>query len=157
MLVAQSCLTLCNPGTAARQAPLSVRFSRQEYWSQLPFPPLGDLPNQWIQPISPVSSALQADSLPSEPSGRPKASTRSWACVAWGTGQQAAEEIHEMRERGGDHPSRPPAPPRLWLGGADCPCWVHEDRSMLIWQRGGRREPPSRGPRWGQPTHRRGR
>ena len=41
-------------------------FSRQEYWSGLPFPSPGDLPNPWIDPKSPV---LQADSLPSEPSG----------------------------------------------------------------------------------------
>ncbi|MDP0989565.1 hypothetical protein Q6249_28445, partial [Klebsiella pneumoniae] len=46
--------------------PLSMGFSRQEYWSGLPFPSPGDLPNPWIDPKSPV---LQADSLPSEPSG----------------------------------------------------------------------------------------
>ena len=38
MIVAQSCLTLCNPRTVAFQAPLSMEFSRQEYWSGLPFP-----------------------------------------------------------------------------------------------------------------------
>ena len=38
VLVAQSCLTLCNPWTVAHQAPLSMEFSRQEYWSGLPFP-----------------------------------------------------------------------------------------------------------------------
>ena len=43
-------------------------FSRQEYWSGLPCPSLGDLPNPWIKPRSP---ALQADSLPSEPPGKP--------------------------------------------------------------------------------------
>ena len=50
--------------TVALQAPLSMRFSRQEYWSGLPFPPPGDLPNPGIQPRSPASPALQADSLP---------------------------------------------------------------------------------------------
>ena len=45
-----------------RQAPLSMGFSRQEYWSGLPFPSPGDLPNLGIEPRSPV---LQADSLPS--------------------------------------------------------------------------------------------
>ena len=45
-------------------------FSRQEYWSGLPFPPPGDLPDQGIEPASPVSPALQADSLPAEPSGK---------------------------------------------------------------------------------------
>ena len=53
------------------QAPLSMGFSRQEYWSGLPFPFLGHLPNSGIQPSSPVSPALQADSLPIEPLGKP--------------------------------------------------------------------------------------
>ena len=52
------------PWTVARQAPLSMGFSRQEYWSGLPFPSPGDLPNPEIEPRSPT---LQADSLPSEP------------------------------------------------------------------------------------------
>ena len=52
------------PWTVAPQAPLSMEFSRQEYWSGLPCPPSGDLPNPGIEPESPVSSALQADSLP---------------------------------------------------------------------------------------------
>ena len=52
------------PWTAARQAPLSIGFSRQEYWSGVPFPSPGDLPNPGIEPRSP---ALQADSLPSGP------------------------------------------------------------------------------------------
>ena len=50
--------------TVARQVPLSMRFSRQEYWSGLPFPSTGDLPDPRIKPGSP---ALKADSLPSEP------------------------------------------------------------------------------------------
>ena len=54
------------PWTVARQAPLSVGFSRQEYWSGLPCTPPGDLPNPRIEPESP---ALQVDSLPSEPPG----------------------------------------------------------------------------------------
>ena len=57
------------PWTAAHQAPLSMEFSRQEYWSGLPFPFPGDLPNQGIEPRSP---ALQEDSLPSEPAGNPR-------------------------------------------------------------------------------------
>ena len=52
----------------AHQAPLSLEFSRQEYWSGLPFPSPADLPNPGIKPWSP---ALQADSLPSEPLGKP--------------------------------------------------------------------------------------
>ena len=45
-------------------------FPRQEYWSGLPFPPPGDLSDPGIKPMSPGSSALQADSLPSEPLGK---------------------------------------------------------------------------------------
>ena len=63
--VAQSCLTV-TPWTAAHQAPLSRGFSRQEYWSGLPLSPPGDLPKPGIKPTSPVSSALQVDSLLSE-------------------------------------------------------------------------------------------
>ena len=63
-LIAQSCPALVNSWTVARQAPLSLGFSRQEYWSGLPFPLVGDLPHPGIEPGSPV---LQADSLPSEP------------------------------------------------------------------------------------------
>ena len=54
--------------SVAHQAPLSMGFSRQEYWSGLPFPYLGDLLNPRIEPGSP---ALQADSLPSDPPGKP--------------------------------------------------------------------------------------
>ena len=53
--------------TVAYQAPLTIGFSRQEYWSGSPFPSPGDLPNPGIEPGSP---ALQADALPSEPSGK---------------------------------------------------------------------------------------
>ena len=50
--------------TVAYQALLSLEFSRQEYWSGLPCPPPGDLPDPGIEPRSPVSAALQIDSLP---------------------------------------------------------------------------------------------
>ena len=56
------------PWTAAQQAPQSMGFSRQEYWSGLPFPSPGDLPNPGIEPGSP---ALGADALTSEPPGKP--------------------------------------------------------------------------------------
>ena len=49
--------------TVAHQAPLSVGFSRQEYWSGLPCLPTGHLPNPGIEPMSPVAPVLQADSL----------------------------------------------------------------------------------------------
>ena len=67
VFVTQSCPTLCEPWIIACQALLSVEFSRQEYWSGLPCPSPGDLPNPGIKPESP---ALQADSLPSEPPGK---------------------------------------------------------------------------------------
>ena len=57
------------PWTIACQTPLSVGFSRQEYWSGLSFPSPGGLPNPGIEPGSPT---LQADSLPSEPPGSRK-------------------------------------------------------------------------------------
>ena len=60
---------LATPWTVAHQAPLSMGFSRQEYWSGLPCPPPGGLPDPEIKPRSP---ALQPDSLPSEPPGKPK-------------------------------------------------------------------------------------
>ena len=70
----QSCPTLCDPmDCRIGQSPLSMGFSRQEYWSALPFPSPGDLPNPRIKPRSP---ALQADSLPSELPGKP-------GCVPW--------------------------------------------------------------------------
>ena len=57
------------PGTTARQAPLSMEFSRPEYWSGYPFPSLGDLPNPGMEPRS---LTLQVDPLLSEPPGKPK-------------------------------------------------------------------------------------
>ena len=66
-IVSESCLTLVTPWTVSYQAPLSMGFSRQEYWSGLPFPSPGDLPNPGIEPGSP---ALRADALPSEPPGK---------------------------------------------------------------------------------------
>ena len=57
---------LCDPMDSGYQAPLSMGFSRQEYLSGLPFPFPGDLPDPGIKPRSPL---LQADALPSEPSG----------------------------------------------------------------------------------------
>ena len=55
------CLLSCDLRTVAHQAPLFMEFSRQEYWSGLPFPPPGHLPNPGIEPVSP---ALQVDALP---------------------------------------------------------------------------------------------
>ena len=64
MLSHFSCVRLfATPCTVARQVPLPMGFPRQEYWSELPFPPPGHLPDSGIEPASPASSALQAESL----------------------------------------------------------------------------------------------
>ena len=55
----------------ACQAPLSMGFSRQDYWSGLPCPPPGDLPDSGIKPVSPASPALQTGSLPLAPPWKP--------------------------------------------------------------------------------------
>ena len=59
------------PWIVAHQASLSMEFPRQECWSGLPFPSLGDLPEPGIEPGFPVFPALQADSLLSEPPRKP--------------------------------------------------------------------------------------
>ena len=61
--MAKSCLTLVTPWTVAHEAPLSMGFSRQEYWSGLLFPSPAELLNPEIEPQSP---ALQADDLLAE-------------------------------------------------------------------------------------------
>ena len=64
-----SCVRLfATPWTVAYQAPQSMEFSREEYWSGLPYPSPGDLPHPQIKPGSP---ALQADTVPSGPPGKP--------------------------------------------------------------------------------------
>ena len=77
VIVTQPCPTLCYSRTVAHQVPLLMEFYRREYWSGQPFPSPEDLPNPRIQPGSPgwrLASWLQADSLLSEPPGRPKIS-----------------------------------------------------------------------------------
>ena len=64
--VAQSCPTLCDPMDGS--LPGSAGFSREEYWSGLPFPSPGDLPKPGIETRSP---AVQTDALPSKPPGKP--------------------------------------------------------------------------------------
>ena len=66
------------PWTVALQAPLPMKFSRQEYWSGLPFPSPGDLPDPGIEPGFPT---LQADSLPSEPPGKSYVIICVYICV----------------------------------------------------------------------------
>ena len=60
------------PWTIARQAPLSLGFSWQEYWSGLPFPSPGDLTNPGTEPDCPASPEFQMDSLPLSPMGSPE-------------------------------------------------------------------------------------
>ena len=59
------------PWTVAHQGPLSVGYSREEYWSGLPCPSPGDLPNPGIEPMFPVAPALQVDYLPLNHLGSP--------------------------------------------------------------------------------------
>ena len=67
-MLSLSCVRLfATPRTVVHQAPLSMEFSSQQYWSGLPFPSPGDLSDPGIEPGSPES---QADSLPSEPPGK---------------------------------------------------------------------------------------
>ena len=76
VLFAQSCLTHCDPWTVAWQAPLSMGFSRQEYWSGLPFPSPGDLPNSRITSTHP---AWQVNSPPLNHQGSSHCNTTTLA------------------------------------------------------------------------------
>ena len=67
-LVPKLCLPLMTPWTVARQAPLSMGFPRQEFWSELPFPSPGDLPDPAIEPASP---ALAGEFFTPETPGKP--------------------------------------------------------------------------------------
>ena len=108
VLVAQSCPTLCNPWTVTHEASLSMEFSRQEYWSGLPFPSPEDLPNSRIKPWS---HALQADSLLFELQGSPLGDwSRDLFHLAWGQdcgvtrrGAALCEEIPEASQQ---HPQK---------------------------------------------------
>ena len=82
VVVTISCVRFfVTPWTVARQVPLSMEFSRQEYWSGLAFPSQGDLPHPGIELRS---SAFQADSLPSEPPGKPFPTQK--LSLFWGLG-----------------------------------------------------------------------
>ena len=88
--VAQLCPILHNPMDRSLPGPLSMGFSRQEYWSGLPFPSPGDLPNPVIELRSPT---LWADSFPSEPPGKSiplfKQTNKCYKSLEEFTGQQA--------------------------------------------------------------------
>ena len=70
------------PWTVTHQAPQSVRFPKQEYWSGLPFPPLRDLPDPGIELATPLFPAFQVDSLPTEPSRKPSEDTHPKSTVS---------------------------------------------------------------------------
>ena len=78
MLVLSHTQLFATPWTIALESPLSMGFPRQEYWSGLPFPPLGDLPNPGIEPMSSEFPVLQADSLLAEPLGKPRQANWPW-------------------------------------------------------------------------------
>ena len=70
-LVTKLCLTLCDPWTVAHQVPLSMGFSRQEYWIGLPFPSPGDLLDPGIKPMSLESPTLAGGFFTTVPLGKP--------------------------------------------------------------------------------------
>ena len=73
------CLTLCNAMAVAHQTPLSMRFSRQEYWSGLPCPPPGGLPDPGIEPTSLTSPALAGRFFITSPTWKtPRHHTQTW-------------------------------------------------------------------------------
>ena len=76
--VAQSCPTLVTPWTVACQATPSMEFSRQEYWSGLPFSPPGDLPNPGIEPMFLASPAMVGSFFTTESCGKPNNNRRLW-------------------------------------------------------------------------------
>ena len=99
-LVTKSCLTLCNPMYVAHQAPLSMGFLRQEYWSGLSFPSPGDLPDPGIESRS---CALADGFFTTEPLESPQIimlDTVNTVCVSiiseqnWGKNTEAAALFH---------------------------------------------------------------
>ena len=78
--VSQSCPTLCAPMDGSLPGSGSMGFSRQEYWSGLPLPSPGDLPNPGIKPRS---LALQTDALLSEALGKPRTDAKAEAPILW--------------------------------------------------------------------------
>ena len=108
MLVAYSCLILCDPWTVAHQAPLSMKFSRQEYWSEFPFPSPGELPDPWIASQSPALQILHHLSFREvpEPSGKPlrnkdsnRQSQTTWDGFKGKRGRDEAQSGWETRRR----------------------------------------------------------
>ena len=84
------------PWIVACQPPLSMEFSRQEYWSGLPFPSPGGLPNPGIKPDLP---ALQADSLPSEPREKPEFSKTDLKMESQCSKRKTAQKLPPRRRK----------------------------------------------------------
>ena len=108
-------------GAVAQQAPLSLGFSRQEYWMGLPFPSPGHLPDPGMEPVSP---ALQADSLLLAPPGKPNNSTYlRYLELSNAQRQKADGGCQGLREGdaaltlNGDKVS-------IWGGGKFCDLWM---------------------------------
>ena len=78
---AQSCLTLCE--LMAGQAPLSMEFSRQKYWSGFPFPSPGDIPHPGVEPMPVASPALVERFFTIAPSGKPLKNKVKLKPLAW--------------------------------------------------------------------------
>ena len=96
----QLCLLFATPGTVAPQAPLAMGFPKQEYWSGLPFPPPGDLPNPGMEPTAPALPALQVDSLLLNHQGSPKllgAVTKAMRLSAVPLGTMSTDSITSLR------------------------------------------------------------
>ena len=83
------------PWSIAHKAPLSMEFSRQEYWSGLPFPSPGDLPDPGIEP---GSLALQSDALLSKPEGKPDWIISCRSCEHFGFAVREVEAIERYQE-----------------------------------------------------------
>ena len=81
--------------TVARQAPLSMGFSRQEYWSGLPCPPPGDLPDPGIEPEFPVAPTLQVDSVPLNHWGSPSLFSASFK---WAIKKRKGKKFHLIQK-----------------------------------------------------------
>ena len=101
----RSCVQLfVTPWIVAHQAPLAMRFSRQEYWSRLPCPPSGDHPDPGIEPVSLGSPTLEVDSLPLVPPGNTFqfSSVESLSCARlfatpWTVARQASISVTNYR------------------------------------------------------------
>ena len=95
-LDAQPCPTLCDPRDCRPPAPLSMGFPRQEYWSGLPFPPPGDIPDPGMESMS---SALQVDSLPLSHAGNSQQDRTELINSLKGTGQLFTNLLLENTDR----------------------------------------------------------